>query len=215
MSDETHDPQRDDDVTGGTDSGAPFTVELPNGQRLEIGDIPSGTIVEIATWRGPGAPDARTERMVIAVTPPSRTGADGRPAGSRRRPSAWVAGTAIGAITVAAAFLATPVDVTVPSGGDSVLGGRAEYSLVVSRPTTALRTGDAVVVAHPRLRRPVLGRVSSISGDMVLVRAGNEFIQIDAAEVEGDVAIIVPFVGAPLSWWRRATSGPDDAGSVD
>jgi len=178
-----------------TDPSAPFVVELPNGQRLEIGDVPPGTIVEIATWRGNGAPDARTERMVIAVTPPEHqdpdAGSDSRPS---RRLRVGIAVTALLAL-VAGLVAVTPIDVAVPSGGDGVLGGGADTAIVVTRPVSSLEQGLAVLVEHPQMRVAVLGRVSSVSGDSVLVRAGEEFVQVGADDIVGDVVVVLPFLG--------------------
>jgi hypothetical protein len=214
MSDDAVPPSPEGGAGTEASPSTPFIVELPNGQRLEVGDVTPGTIVEIATWRGPGAPDARTERMVIAVTPPP--GADqGRQARLLdRRGARIVVAAAATTAAVAGIFLATPVDATVPRGGDTVLGGRADRAIVVSRPVSTLHTGLAVVVVHPRRNVAVLGRVSSVSGDVVLVRAGDEYIQVGIDDIEGDVAVVVPFLGAPMSWWSRGRTDPTGTGLV-
>jgi hypothetical protein len=45
-----------------------MTVDLPNDQKLTFGNLKPNTIVEIATWRGVGAPDDQSVRMLIGAS---------------------------------------------------------------------------------------------------------------------------------------------------
>lgn len=47
---------------------APLIIDLPDGQKLVVGEIPNGTVIEVATWRGTGRPDSRTNRMMLGVS---------------------------------------------------------------------------------------------------------------------------------------------------
>ena len=42
-------------------------VDLPDGQKLIVGAIEPGTVIEVATWRGTGRPDSRTTRMLLGA----------------------------------------------------------------------------------------------------------------------------------------------------
>lgn len=42
-------------------------VDLPDGQKLIVGEIEAGTVIEVATWRGTGRPDSRTNRMLLGA----------------------------------------------------------------------------------------------------------------------------------------------------
>jgi len=42
--------------------------DLPDGQKLVVGDLDPGTVIEIATWRGTGRPDSRTNRFMLGVS---------------------------------------------------------------------------------------------------------------------------------------------------
>lgn len=53
-----------------TTSDSGLVVDLPDGQKIMIGNLPSGTVVEIAAWRGTGAPDSRTSRLLIGAAGP-------------------------------------------------------------------------------------------------------------------------------------------------
>lgn len=48
-------------------SDAPLMVDLPDGQKIVIGKLPAGTVIEIATWQGTGRPDSRTTRLMLGV----------------------------------------------------------------------------------------------------------------------------------------------------
>jgi hypothetical protein len=50
------------------DSQPPLVVDLPDGQKLVVGDLDPGTVIEIATWRGTGRPDSRTNRFMLGVS---------------------------------------------------------------------------------------------------------------------------------------------------
>ncbi len=45
-----------------------MTVDLPNNQKLTFGNLKPNTIVEIATWKGIGAPDDQSVRMLIGAS---------------------------------------------------------------------------------------------------------------------------------------------------
>jgi hypothetical protein len=45
-----------------------LVIDLPDGQKLIVGDIPLGTVIEVATWRGTGRPDSRTNRLMLGVS---------------------------------------------------------------------------------------------------------------------------------------------------
>jgi hypothetical protein len=50
------------------DSHPPLVVDLPDGQKLVVGDLDPGKVIEIATWRGTGRPDSRTNRLMLGVS---------------------------------------------------------------------------------------------------------------------------------------------------
>lgn len=45
----------------------PLIVDLPDGQKLVVGKLADGSIIEIATWRGTGRPDSRTSRLMLGM----------------------------------------------------------------------------------------------------------------------------------------------------
>jgi hypothetical protein len=48
--------------------GFAASVELPEGHQLVIGELPPGTIVEVATWQGTGRPDETTNRFLLSAS---------------------------------------------------------------------------------------------------------------------------------------------------
>lgn len=55
------------------------SVELPEGHQLIIGDLPPGTILEVATWEGVGRPDETTKRFLLSSDGPGIRAPIGKP----------------------------------------------------------------------------------------------------------------------------------------
>jgi hypothetical protein len=49
-------------------SDNPLVIDLPDGQKLVVGKMESGTVIEVATWRGTGRPDSRTSRLMLGMS---------------------------------------------------------------------------------------------------------------------------------------------------
>ena len=50
--------------------GFAASVELPEGHQLVLGELPPGTVVEVATWQGTGRPDETTNRFLLSASGP-------------------------------------------------------------------------------------------------------------------------------------------------
>lgn len=48
--------------------GFAASVELPEGHQLVIGELPPGTVVEVATWQGTGRPNESTNRFLLSAS---------------------------------------------------------------------------------------------------------------------------------------------------
>lgn len=46
----------------------PVVIDLPDGQKLVLGKLNAGSVIEVATWRGTGRPDSRTNRLMLGMT---------------------------------------------------------------------------------------------------------------------------------------------------
>lgn len=57
----------DQDVIPTKPGDPTLIVDLPDGQKLIVGQIEPGTVIEVATWRGTGRPDSRTTRMLLGA----------------------------------------------------------------------------------------------------------------------------------------------------
>jgi hypothetical protein len=49
-------------------SDSAMVIDLPDGQKLVVGKMVAGTVIEVATWRGTGRPDSRTTRLMLGVS---------------------------------------------------------------------------------------------------------------------------------------------------
>jgi hypothetical protein len=45
----------------------PVVIDLPDGQKLVLGKLSAGSVIEVATWRGTGRPDSRTNRLMLGM----------------------------------------------------------------------------------------------------------------------------------------------------
>lgn len=48
-------------------SDSPLVIDLPDGQKIVVGKMTSGSVIEVATWRGVGRPDSRTSRLMLGM----------------------------------------------------------------------------------------------------------------------------------------------------
>ena len=48
-------------------SDSPLVIDLPDGQKIVVGKLTQGSVIEVATWRGVGRPDSRTSRLMLGV----------------------------------------------------------------------------------------------------------------------------------------------------
>lgn len=46
----------------------PLVIDLPDGQKLVVGHLANGSVIEVATWRGTGRPDSRTSRLMLGMS---------------------------------------------------------------------------------------------------------------------------------------------------
>ena len=76
-----------------TDSA--LVIDLPDGQKIVVGKMTQGSVIEVATWRGVGRPDSRTSRLMLGVGSgnvddvPSAPDASASNPGSRVKPQGW------------------------------------------------------------------------------------------------------------------------------
>lgn len=48
-------------------SDSPLVIDLPDGQKIVVGKMVQGSVIEVATWRGVGRPDSRTSRLMLGM----------------------------------------------------------------------------------------------------------------------------------------------------
>jgi hypothetical protein len=58
-------------------SDNPMVIDLPDGQKIVLGKLSPGSVIEVATWRGTGRPDSRTNRFMLGVSDSSTSAAPG------------------------------------------------------------------------------------------------------------------------------------------
>ena len=48
-------------------SDSPLVIDLPDVQKIVVGKMTQGSVIEVATWRGVGRPDSRTSRLMLGM----------------------------------------------------------------------------------------------------------------------------------------------------
>jgi hypothetical protein len=54
-------------------SDNPMVIDLPDGQKIVLGKLNPGAVIEVATWRGTGRPDSRTNRFMLGISDSTST----------------------------------------------------------------------------------------------------------------------------------------------
>ncbi len=70
---------------------SPLVIDLPDGQKLVVGHMANGSVIEVATWRGTGRPDSRTSRLMLGMSSTTTAQTDAsqaEPAKSNSKPDA-------------------------------------------------------------------------------------------------------------------------------
>lgn len=205
---------------------APIAIDLPDGQRLLVGELPAGTAVEIATWKGIGRPGPDTHRLLLGVTrsaevnlsPTAQAVADQRwrdlldPAQPAEPKPAiatkplkvrryhwrgWMSALLIAALIALAALYG--VRLVHPRTGLATSVSTAESSVAVTVPIGMVNEGDVLILVSEQ--GPVLGSAVSIYGESVLVATGGGFAQASVYDIYGRVLFVVPFIGSVLSFF--------------
>ena len=208
---ETNDPFEVRDATEIPD--VPFVLDLPDGQKLLVGEMAPGTVIEVASWRGTDRPDNRTLRLLLGVSHEDEEAASegesahysrGRDSAAvraervaRRRRRAWT-GTLIASLVVivaAIAFYLSPLDIVHPSQGASVGFGPANSALVITGPPAETYNTGQLIVADTGNNSLAIGRVAAITGDELLLQTDSGYLQVISNKVLGPAILILPFVG--------------------
>lgn len=190
--------QKSDSASDETEN-APVVVDLPDGQKVILGSISPGTVIEIAAWRGTERPDSRTTRIVLGVANNPEL-EEGIPVNNsvkpeRRRSRAWIwilVSIAVVAVAVLALLL-SPLKFVHPTTGASLGFGSADSSVVVVVPNSDVSTGQLVVANKGD--DVIVGQVSGVDSGEVLLQTGSNFTQVPAKSVVGTVTVIIPFIG--------------------
>jgi hypothetical protein len=66
-------PANEPEATTPITPDQPLIIDLPDGQKLVVGNMVEGSVIEVATWRGTGRPDSRTSRLMLGMSPGSLT----------------------------------------------------------------------------------------------------------------------------------------------
>lgn len=73
-----------------SNSDSPLVIDLPDGQKLVVGNLAAGSVIEVATWRGTGRPDSRTSRLMLGMSSATATPTERAPAETKDEPATLI-----------------------------------------------------------------------------------------------------------------------------
>ena len=119
---------------------SPLVIDLPDGQKLIVGNLAAGSVIEVATWRGTGRPDSRTSRLMLGMSSAQDKPADAAPSGTKKGSSSPVT-KAVGILRAVAGKV-----VALLSSAKKNRGEKKNSAPLIEKVTPAARTSEAVEV---------------------------------------------------------------------
>ena len=119
---------------------SPLVIDLPDGQKLIVGNLAAGSVIEVATWRGTGRPDSRTSRLMLGMSSAQEKPADAAPSGTKKESSSPVT-KAVGILRAVAGKV-----VALLSSAKKNRGEKKNSAPLIEKVTPAARTSEAVEV---------------------------------------------------------------------
>jgi hypothetical protein len=198
---------------------APLVVDLPDGQKLMVGQLPPGTVVEIATWRGTSRPDSRTTRLLLGVSAvnseensdstekvnsESNSTNEVKMQRRNRKKKSTMLSSRIKTVLVSIALLATviglfvlsPLQIVKPTLGASIGFGSADSSLVVALAVDEISPGTPVVAYLGSDKDTIVfGSLSQMVDEAVLIQTDGGFAQSSKENLIGRSVLVIPFLG--------------------
>jgi hypothetical protein len=126
-------------MTGGD---SPLVIDLPDGQKLVVGNLAAGSVIEVATWRGTGRPDSRTSRLMLGMSAGAsqEKAADAAPS-EEKKSSANSAATAIGVVKGLLSKIKTAAQAKKKSPAE-----KRESAPLIEKVTPAAKSSDSAEV---------------------------------------------------------------------
>ncbi len=121
---------------------SPLVIDLPDGQKLVVGNLAAGSVIEVATWRGTGRPDSRTSRLMLGMSSGAsqEKSADTAPS-EEKKSSTSSAATAIGAVKGLLSKIKTAAQVKKKSAAE-----KRESAPLIEKVTPAAKSSDSAEV---------------------------------------------------------------------
>jgi hypothetical protein len=120
-------------MTGGD---SPLVIDLPDGQKLVVGNLAAGSVIEVATWRGTGRPDSRTSRLMLGMSSAQDKPADSAP--SEAKKDASFIATALGVVRALAGKVGTVLAAAKKNRGE-----KKSSAPLIEKVTPVARTAEA------------------------------------------------------------------------
>jgi hypothetical protein len=145
------------------DSQPPLVVDLPDGQKLVVGDLDPGTVIEIATWRGTGRPDSRTNRFMLGVS----TNEDEDIPAKRRLPKRAEIDQPVASITYSEDVKIIPVQ----DSGENYQSNQVTTGLIYSNVNPERKDNHLATTSKPKTGSSKVKTIATWAGSIAAVCA--------------------------------------------
>jgi hypothetical protein len=116
---------------------SPLVIDLPDGQKLVVGNLAAGSVIEVATWRGTGRPDSRTSRLMLGMSSAQDKPADAATSEAKKASPSVVA-TGVGILRAVAGKVGSRVASSKKNRGE-----KKTSAPLIEKVTPAARTAEA------------------------------------------------------------------------
>ena len=116
---------------------SPLVIDLPDGQKLVVGNLAAGSVIEVATWRGTGRPDSRTSRLMLGMSSAQDKPADAAPSEAKKASPSVIA-TGVGILRAVTSKVGSRVASSKKNRGE-----KKTSAPLIEKVTPAARTAEA------------------------------------------------------------------------
>ena len=116
---------------------SPLVIDLPDGQKLVVGNLAAGSVIEVATWRGTGRPDSRTSRLMLGMSAGQEKPAETAPTDVKKASPSFLA-NALGFVSALARKVGSAAKASKKARGE-----KKGAAPLIEKVTPAARTSDA------------------------------------------------------------------------
>ena len=151
---------------------SPLVIDLPDGQKLVVGNLAAGSVIEVATWRGTGRPDSRTSRLMLGMSSAAQDKPAGATPAEEKKSSTSIVATILGTAKSLVAKVST-----ITKAKKKLSSEKKASAPLIEKVTPVAKTSDAADVddwlnsiLEKSSKKAPVAKVESAATDMPAVK---------------------------------------------